>query len=53
MFDEPAPLFASRCRKLVSDQVATFVGTIRRRHKFPSLYPIALSHSRTWLARKR
>ena len=31
------PVLTNRCCKLVSDQVATRVGSASRRHKFPKL----------------
>ena len=53
MLDEPSAALTNRCCKLVSDQVATRIGSASRGQRFPRLYAIRLSHSLTSLARKR
>src|ERR1035438_6079662 len=47
------PVLTSLCCKLVRDQLLILCGNASRRHRFPRLYMITLSHSRTSLDRKR
>lgn len=41
------PVFTNRCYKLVKNHFSIPFGSTKRRHKFPRLYAVVLSHSRT------